>query len=234
MLTTLTAILGASAVQAAPLVDLGTNNSTRAATTSAAGGACDLSKCQCDGVSLAALQGHVYSTPPDDEGYSYKMSFCDTLSAAELPSGCQQYAEAPAVVKYKASNPADCIEIGSTGPCAQGECGMTGQKSAQGIDVTYTYTYGCVNRFTLHLQVRCTVLAPEFPAANPTRPDLTVTSPAHAPMFAKSKVETSLHSTVRALQGRGRWCPMSAPTKAAGSALPSVTCRTSAASRTSA
>lgn len=51
------------------------------------------------------------STPPDAEGYSYKISFCTTLASTDLPSGCQQYAEAPAVVKYKASNPADCIEV---------------------------------------------------------------------------------------------------------------------------
>ena len=51
------------------------------------------------------------STPPDAEGYSYKISFCTTIASTDLPSGCQQYAEAPTVVKYKASDPADCIEV---------------------------------------------------------------------------------------------------------------------------
>jgi hypothetical protein len=78
----------------------------------APGGAKCTSSCSCDGVDLAGLQsmGPV-STPPDAEGYSYKISFCTTLASTDLPSGCQQYAEAPAVVKYKASNPADCIEV---------------------------------------------------------------------------------------------------------------------------
>eukprot|EP01047_Picozoa_sp_COSAG01_P020581 COSAG01_NODE_1174_length_11380_cov_2.922205_1_plen_181_part_00 len=77
-----------------------------------AGSQCDLSSCTCDGVSLSELKsmGAVW-IPPDSEGYSYKISFCDTIANIDLPSGCQQYAEAPAVVKYKWSNPADCREV---------------------------------------------------------------------------------------------------------------------------
>jgi hypothetical protein len=57
-----------------------------------------------------------------------------------------------AISQYKSDNQADCIEIGSIGPCSQGECGMTG--SAQpggGVEIVYTYTYGCKNTFSLTL-----------------------------------------------------------------------------------
>jgi hypothetical protein len=52
-------------------------------------------------------------------------------------------------LQYKGDNPADCIEIGSIGPCSQGECGMTGKPAGDGVTVVYTYTYGCKNTFTL-------------------------------------------------------------------------------------
>jgi hypothetical protein len=95
-------------------------------------------------------QGKVYKAPTDAEGYAYSLAICGEIPKAELPSGCQQYAEHPSVVKYKGDNPADCIEIGSIGPCSQGECGMTGAPGAGGgVVVTYTYTYGCKNTFTL-------------------------------------------------------------------------------------
>ncbi len=113
--------------------------------------ACDLSKCECDGVSLESLRGKVYHPPVDAEGYTYAFSMCDVLPEPDLPSGCQQYAERPSVVKYKADNPADCIEIGSIGPCSQGECGMTGTAQPNGVQITYTYTYGCQNTFTLDI-----------------------------------------------------------------------------------
>ena len=55
----------------------------------------------------------------------------------------------------------DDTEIGSVGPCPplfphshfpqHRQCGMTGVKTATGIDVTYDYTYGCANHFTLSL-----------------------------------------------------------------------------------
>eukprot|EP01048_Picozoa_sp_COSAG05_P019702 COSAG05_NODE_3159_length_2278_cov_8.291877_1_plen_263_part_00 len=113
---------------------------------------CDLAKCTCDGVDLAGLKAlGVVTSGPDAEGYSYKVSICQEIPAASLPSGCQQYAEHPAIVKFKTDNPADCIEIGSTGPCSNPMCGMTGVKTASGVDVKYTYTYGCKNTFTLSL-----------------------------------------------------------------------------------
>ena len=116
------------------------------------GPACDLTKCTCDGVSLAGMKAlGVVTTGPDAEGYSYKLSICQEIPAASLPSGCQQYAEHPAAVKFKADNPADCIEVGSIGPCSQGQCGMTGKKTASGVDVVYSYTYGCKNTFNLSL-----------------------------------------------------------------------------------
>ena len=92
----------------------------------------------------------MYKAPTDAEGYAYSLAICGEIPKASLPSGCQQYAEHPSVVKYKGDNPADCIEIGSIGPCSQGECGMTGAPGAGGgVVVTYTYTYGCKNTFTL-------------------------------------------------------------------------------------
>lgn len=113
---------------------------------------CDLAACTCAGVDLKNLEAKgVVQSGPDGEGYSYKLSFCTEIPAAQLPTGCQQYAEHPAIVKFKTDNLADCIEIGSIGPCSQGSCGMTGVKTASGVDVTYTYTYGCENTFTLSL-----------------------------------------------------------------------------------
>ena len=118
---------------------------------SAAAAACDLASCTCDGVDLSGMKGKVYQAPTDAEGYAYKISMCSEIPTAQLPTGCKQYAEHPAVVKYKANNPADCIEIGSVGPCSQGACGMAGAKTSAGVTVTYTYTYGCKNTFALSL-----------------------------------------------------------------------------------
>jgi hypothetical protein len=54
--------------------------------------------------------------------------------------------------QYKGDNPADCIEIGSVGPCSQGECGMEATAGKSGaVKVVYTYTYGCKNTFTLSM-----------------------------------------------------------------------------------
>lgn len=54
-------------------------------------------------------------------------------------------------LQFKNDNPADCIEIGSIGPCSQGQCGMTGTAlpNGDGVEIVYTYTYGCKNTFTL-------------------------------------------------------------------------------------
>ena len=111
-------------------------------------------------------QGQVYQLPTDAEGYTYRLAMCDEIPKAQLPSGCQQYAEHPSVVKYNADNPADCIEIGGTGPCSQGECGMFGTAHTGGGDtelqVTYVYTYGCKNTFQITLT----------PRSAPARPSL--------------------------------------------------------------
>jgi len=96
----------------------------------------------------------VYKSPTNDEGYDYKFAICGEIPKAELPHGCKTYTEHPSVVKYKPtpanSTHPNCIEIGSIGPCSQGECGMTGAPSVGGgVVVTYTYTYGCKNTVTL-------------------------------------------------------------------------------------
>jgi len=101
-------------------------------------------------VSLSSLRGKTHHAPTDAEGYAYMLSVCGEIPKDELPSGCQQYAEHPAVVRYKGDNPADCIEIGSVGPCSQGECGVTGTAQPHGgLELVYTYTYGCKNTFSL-------------------------------------------------------------------------------------
>lgn len=113
---------------------------------------CDLTTCTCGGVALGSLRiNKTVVAPTDAEGYAYLLAICGEIPEVSLPSGCQQYAEHPSVVKYKADNPADCIEIGSIGPCSQGDCGMTGRKTPSGVDVTYTYTYGCKNTFALSI-----------------------------------------------------------------------------------
>ena len=128
-----------------------TSQGDSAAQTAEPGAPCDLKSCTCAGVDLSKFKGKVFKTPKDAEGYAYSLAMCGEIPKTSLPSGCQQYAEHPSVVKYKEDNPADCIEIGSVGPCSQGACGMTGEKSADGVIVKYTYTYGCKNTFTLFM-----------------------------------------------------------------------------------
>ena len=67
--------------------------------TVAQGQACDLTKCECDGVNLSALKGKLFKAPADAEGYAYSLSICGEIPKASLPSGCQQYAEHPSVIK---------------------------------------------------------------------------------------------------------------------------------------
>jgi len=145
-----TVIAAIVAAQHAAAVPLGAASPSAPPPPPSTGSTCDLSTCECDGVSLSSLRGKTYHPPVDAEGYAYMISVCDEIPKDELPSGCQQYAEHPAVVKYKADNPADCIEIGAVGPCSQGECGMTGTAQPHGgLELVYTYTYGCKNTFTL-------------------------------------------------------------------------------------
>ena len=72
------------------------------AAAQAPGGKCDLVKCNCGGVDLSGLKGKVYKAPTDAEGYAYSISICGEIPKAALPSGCQQYAEHPSVVKVSA------------------------------------------------------------------------------------------------------------------------------------
>ena len=60
---------------------------------------CDLTKCMCAGVDLSSMMNKVYKAPQDAEGYAYSLSICGEIPKASLPSGCQQYAEHPSVVK---------------------------------------------------------------------------------------------------------------------------------------
>ena len=55
--------------------------------------------CTCAGVDMSALMGKVYQAPTDAEGYAYSIAMCSEIPKASLPSGCQQYAEHPSVVK---------------------------------------------------------------------------------------------------------------------------------------
>eukprot|EP01047_Picozoa_sp_COSAG01_P040980 COSAG01_NODE_3484_length_6019_cov_13.268750_2_plen_378_part_00 len=114
--------------------------------------ACDLRSCQCDGVSLAALRGKVITTPPNDAGYSYQISFCSNTPREQLPHGCQRVGEDGAVAKYRADDPSDCMIVGSTGPCKGETCGVTGKKTPTGVDVHFFYQYGAIYDFLIHLE----------------------------------------------------------------------------------
>jgi hypothetical protein len=65
----------------------------------AQGAKCDLASCTCGGVDLSSMKGKVYKAPQDAEGYAYSLSICGEIPKSALPSGCQQYAEHPSVVK---------------------------------------------------------------------------------------------------------------------------------------
>ena len=73
-------------------------------TAAAQGAKCDLVKCNCGGVDLSGLKGKVYKAPTDAEGYAYSISICGEIPKTALPSGCQQYAEHPSVVKVSAAH----------------------------------------------------------------------------------------------------------------------------------
>lgn len=70
-----------------------------AQSVSAQGAKCDLTKCMCGGVDLSSMMNKVFKAPQDAEGYAYSLSICGEIPKASLPSGCQQYAEHPSVVK---------------------------------------------------------------------------------------------------------------------------------------
>ena len=72
---------------------------------------CDLSTCTCAGVDMSALTSKVYQAPPDAEGYAYSIKMCGEIPKASLPSGCQQYAEHPSVVKVRPRHRACCLCI---------------------------------------------------------------------------------------------------------------------------
>ena len=69
------------------------------ALTSSDGAQCDLRACECAGVDLSHLKGKLYEAPQDAEGYGYGIAICGEIPKQSLPSGCQQYAEHPSVVK---------------------------------------------------------------------------------------------------------------------------------------
>jgi hypothetical protein len=103
---------------------------------------CDLTTCTCDGVSLLALKDEVYETAPDADGYSYQVAVCGEIPKHFWPPVCNQDKtfEAPAVLRYKPGTGAEgvCNEVGSVGPCAEGEeCGMEGVKTLAGINITW-------------------------------------------------------------------------------------------------
>jgi hypothetical protein len=103
---------------------------------------CDLTTCTCDGVSLLALKDEVYETAPDADGYSYQVAVCGEIPKHFRPPVCNQDKtfEAPAVLRYKPGTGAEgvCNEVGSVGPCAEGEeCGMEGVKTLAGINITW-------------------------------------------------------------------------------------------------
>lgn len=76
--------------------------------TAADGAKCDLRACECAGVDLSYLKGKTYAAPQDAEGYGYLLAICGEIPKASLPSGCQQYAEHPSVVKVSTAHMRSC------------------------------------------------------------------------------------------------------------------------------
>jgi hypothetical protein len=80
--------------------------------------------------------------------YAYKFSICDPIPQHDLPVGCQQnnsvgvLDQQATVIKYKPSEPLDCIELGSA-------MNMTGQVFGGVIDITYSFAFGCTNTFDI-------------------------------------------------------------------------------------
>lgn len=107
----------------------------------AAGVPCDLSTCECDGVSLAHLKDKVYTGNTDLEGYTVAVKMCAAFTEAELGSygGCggedaKVYADnGAAVIKYSQDG---CQVLGSVGPCpfVAGRCGMSATKTVPAPD----------------------------------------------------------------------------------------------------
>jgi hypothetical protein len=79
-------------------------------------GDCDLAACMCDGVDLSKFKDKIVSATGID-GYNYTISICDDLPNHTVPSGCDRYDYHAAVVKWKAKDASDCIEIGSLANC---------------------------------------------------------------------------------------------------------------------
>ena len=134
------------------------NNPVHLATDSGLGPVCDLAACTCDTVDLTAQQQlGVVTTPTNTDGYIFMLSFCSDIPVDALPSGCQSATDRsdhPAVVKYKANNASDCIEVGSNGCTDAGfgrSCGMSGEKTPGGVDITWAYQFGQRDTFRLSL-----------------------------------------------------------------------------------
>ena len=140
-----------------------------------AAAACDLESCVCDGVDLSSLRGTVYSTPKANDGYVFNFTLCNEIPAFTLPSACTVQSEHPAAIKMKVEDDgsvddSDCEEVGSLG-CATDdcpeyiddcECGMSGTAlpDGTGVDVTFSYWYGCQYALTLRLTVGSTQAQP--------------------------------------------------------------------------
>jgi hypothetical protein len=72
----------------------------------------------------------------------------------QRPEGCQLYSDAPTVIQFNPNDPTNCVEIGSNGKggCASdSDCGVSGKQTQYGVDLTWSYNYGCDYIFKLSL-----------------------------------------------------------------------------------
>ena len=98
--------------------------------------------CECGETDLSEYGGRSFTTPADSDGYVYKIQVCSPISLSRLPAGCRPADPAAdphaAVVRYKSADESDCSTVGSFGPCADGNCGMTHELAGETLTVAWS------------------------------------------------------------------------------------------------
>ena len=110
-------------------------------------------------MNLKSVAHEVKTTPADEDGFAVRFTLCGELTAEHLPEGCLGgFAIHPSAVKFKVDTPSNCQEIGSIGPCDKHNCFFAGKatkdstgKPDGGVDITYSFDYGCNDLFSLAL-----------------------------------------------------------------------------------
>jgi hypothetical protein len=135
--------------------------------------------CSCDGYDLSLAKGQVIRTGVDSDGYTFLFSICTEIPREALPRGCKDFGDKPAALRYRHSDPTDCTQIGSLGPCDAGEtgqCGMFGSYDptvrlstsfgSPTLNLSFRYPFGCNNS----LDVTITDGVQPMPSMAPTSP----------------------------------------------------------------